>query len=138
MRELALRGRAYPTDLNHSGNVFGGFIMSKMDKAASIAVDSIITSNAVTISVSNLLFKKPVHNGDIFTIYTEVIKVGITSITIYVDVEVKCHKSNEQYSVTDAQFKFVAINKEGKSIPIKDVARENIDDSITALIKNNK
>ncbi|MEA1892270.1 MAG: hotdog domain-containing protein [Campylobacterota bacterium] len=38
MRTLALRIQAYPSDLNPLGTVFGGWIMSMMDKAASIVV----------------------------------------------------------------------------------------------------
>ncbi|MFK5938450.1 MAG: hotdog domain-containing protein [Sulfurimonas sp.] len=54
MKKISLRGRAYPGDLNHSGIVFGGWIMAKMDKAASIAVEDIVNSGAVTVSVSDL------------------------------------------------------------------------------------
>jgi len=33
MKELSLKGRVFPSDLNHQGSVFGGWVMSKMDKA---------------------------------------------------------------------------------------------------------
>lgn len=136
MKELAIRARAYPSDLNHHGDVFGGFIMANMDKAASIAVDAIILSKAVTVSVTHLVFKKPVHSGDIFSIYTEVIKIGRTSITIYVDVEVKNHINNIEYSVTDARFKYVAVDVADKPVAIKKVMRADLDETIIALINN--
>lgn len=135
MRELSLRGRTYPTDLNHHGKAFGGFIMSKMDKAASIAVENIMIGNAVTVSVSNLVFKKPVNNGDIFSIYTEVIHIGHSSIKVYVDFQVKCYGSGKDYSVTDAEFSFVAIDGDGHPVNIRDVARNNVSDGIVKLIE---
>ncbi|MCV6607822.1 MAG: acyl-CoA thioesterase [Campylobacterales bacterium] len=135
MKELALRGRAYPSDLNHNGNVFGGFIMAKMDKAASIAVDGVVRCGAVTVSVSDLVFKKPVHNGDIFTVYTEIKKVGKTSITVFVDVEVRNHVSGIEYTVTEAEFKFVTVDEVGNSVPVQDVMRPNLSKGLMKLIK---
>lgn len=41
MRQLSLKGRTYPTDLNPGATAFGGWVMAKMDKVASIAVDDI-------------------------------------------------------------------------------------------------
>ncbi|HHO65156.1 MAG TPA: acyl-CoA thioesterase, partial [Epsilonproteobacteria bacterium] len=119
MRQLSLKGRTYPTDLNPGGTAFGGWVMSKMDKAASIAVDDIIKSPAVTVTVSRINFLKPIHNGDIFTIYTEITAIGTSSITIYVSVEVKNLDTNQEYEVTSAEFKFVAINDKGKPVNVR-------------------
>ena len=134
MRQLSLKGRTYPTDLNPGGTAFGGWVMSKMDKAASIAVEDIIKSPAVTVTVSRINFLKPIHNGDIFTIYTEITAIGTSSITIYVSVEVKNFETNAQYEVTSAEFKFVAIDKEGKPVNVRSVLRDTIDEDIQALL----
>jgi len=134
MRQLSLKGRTYPTDLNPGGTAFGGWVMAKMDKAASIAVDDIIKSPAVTVTVSRINFLKPIHNGDIFTIYTEITAIGTSSITIYVSVEVKNVETNEQYEVTSAEFKFVAINAEGKPVNVRSVLRDKIDEDTQALL----
>lgn len=132
MKNLSLKGRVYPTDLNHSGGVFGGWIMSKMDKAASIAVEDFIQTNAVTVSVTDLHFKKPVRNGDIFTIYTDVVHIGHSSIKIHVDFEIK-KADNKLYSVVDAFFTFVAINAEGKPVKVLDVLRDDATEDIIAM-----
>ena len=134
MKEIALRGRAYPGDLNHSGNVFGGWIMAKMDKAASIAVEEIVDSGAVTVSVSDLHFLKPVHNGDIVTIYTEIVKIGNTSMQISVEVMVKCKKSREMYDVTEAIFTFVTVDSNGEKVKIKDVLRKDFPAYVNDLL----
>ena len=134
MKTIALRGRAYPTDLNHSGTVFGGWIMAKMDKAASIAVEDIIISPAVTVSVSNLHFLKPIRNGDIVTIYTQIIDIGRTSIKVDVSVQVKCKVSRQEYEVTNAVFTFVSVDENGKSVPVKDVIRDDADKYVKDLL----
>lgn len=134
MKEIALRGRAYPSDLNHSGTVFGGWIMAKMDKAASIAVEDIVNSGAVTVSVSDLHFLKPIRNGDIVTIYTLIKKIGNTSMQISVEVMVKCKESRENYAVTDALFTFVTVDAEGKPISVRDVIRADVEEYILELL----
>jgi len=134
MKQISLRGRAYPTDLNHAGTVFGGWIMAKMDKAASIAVEDIVNSGAVTVSVTDLHFLKPIRNGDIVTIYTEIIKIGNSSIQIDVDVMVRCRQSHEEYSVTNAIFTFVTVDENRKSINVRDVIRHDIDKDVKKLL----
>ena len=134
MRKLSLKGRTYPTDLNPGGTAFGGWVMSKMDKAASIAVDDIIKSPAVTVTVSRINFLKPIHNGDIFIIYTDITAIGTSSITIYVSVEVKNSETNKEYEVTSAEFKFVAIDTNGKPVNVRDVLHDDIDDDVQALL----
>ena len=134
MRQLSLKGRTYPTDLNPGGTAFGGWVMSKMDKAASIAVADIIKSPAVTVTVSRINFLKPIHNGDIFTIYTDITAIGTSSITIYVSVEVKNLDTNEEYEVTSSEFKFVAVDTDGKSVKVRSVLRDDIDEDTRRLL----
>ena len=138
MRSISLKGRTYPTDLNPSGTAFGGWVMAKMDKAASIAVDDIIRSSAVTVTVSRINFLKPIHNGDIFTIYTEITAIGTSSLTIYVSVEVKDLNTNEEFEVTSAEFKFVAIDKNGKPVNVHSVLRDDIGEHIETLLERTK
>ena len=135
MRTLSLKGRTYPTDLNPGGTAFGGWVVSKMDKAASIAVDDIIKSSAVTVTISRINFLKPIHNGDIFTIYTEITAIGTSSMTIYVSVEVKDLDTNEEFEVTSAEFKFVAIDKNGKPVNVRSVLRDDISEHIKTLLE---
>ena len=135
MKELSLKGRVFPSDLNHHGSVFGGWIMSKMDKASSIAVENIIRGKAVTVHVSEINFKQPIYNGDIFTIYTEIVALGTSSITIDVEVKVTNHITYEETEVTDALFKFVSVDERGSSIPLESVMRPNLPEYVGKLLK---
>jgi len=135
MKELSLKGRVFPSDLNHNGSVFGGWIMSKMDKASSIAVENIIRGKAVTVYVSEINFKQPIYNGDIFNIYTEITALGNSSITIDVEVNVTNHITYEETEVTDALFKFVCVDERGSSIPLESVLRPNLPEYVQKLLK---
>ncbi len=135
MRMLSLRVRAYPRDLNPIGTIFGGWIMAKMDKSASIAVEDIVNGTAVTVAVSNLHFIKPIHNGDIVTFYTTISRIGRTSIDISVEAEVRCQSSRCEMPVTDAIFTFVSVDDKGKPIPVSSVIREGVGEEIMAMLK---
>ncbi len=136
MRQLSIRTIVFPKDLWAGGkNVFGGWIMGQMDSAASISLQSYLTSGALTVSVSNMHFKKPIHSGDIVSVYTEIIAIGNTSITMNIDVEVRSHATNKEHSVTEAEFKFVAVDENFSSIPVREVLHSNIeDDDFKALL----
>lgn len=134
VRQLSLKGRTFPSDLNHAGTVFGGWVMSKMDKAASIQVEEIIKSPAVTVSVSNLSFLSPIHNGDVFMAYTHVERVGTTSLDICVELIVRSKEDLTEHKVTKGIFKFVAVDDKGKPVPIKKVLRDYVDPYIQEMI----
>lgn len=134
MKMIALRGRVFPTDLNHAGTVFGGWLMGKMDKAASIAIEDILISPAVTVAVSDMSFIRPVYNGAIFTIYTEIKKIGNTSVKVDVDVQIKCRETHEEYSVTQALFTFVIVDENRKPRNVRDVIRDDIGEHIRVLL----
>jgi len=136
MKELSIKGRVFPSDLNHNGSVFGGWIMSKLDKACSIAVESIIRGRAVTVHVSEINFKKPIYNGNVFTIYTQIVALGKSSITIDVNMNVIDTITCEEIGVTSAQFKFVSVDDSGNSIPLLAVMRPNVPEYVNKLLKS--
>lgn len=134
MKMIALRGRVFPTDLNHAGTVFGGWIMGKMDKAASIAIENIVISPAVTVAVSDMNFIKPIHCGAIFTIYTDIKHIGNSSIKVNVDVQVKDRDTHEEYSVTKAVFTFVLVDDFSKPRNVREVIRNDIEDYVKEML----
>lgn len=138
MKQVSLKGRVFPSDLNHHGSVFGGWVMSKMDKASSIAIENIIRGKAVTVHVSEINFKRPIYNGNIFNIYTEIAAIGNSSITVDVQVNVINHMTLEETEVTTSQFKFVAVDDRGNAIPLETVLRPNIPEYVEILYLEKK
>lgn len=116
--ELASRTLAMPADCNPRGDIFGGWIMALMDAAASMTATRHVKGRVVTVSVSNITFLQPVAVGDAVCCYTDIMRVGRTSLTLHVEVWVLRQGQGDRVKVTDAEFTFVAIDDEGRPRPI--------------------
>ncbi len=117
--ELAMRISTVPADTNASGDIFGGWIMGIMDMAAGSTAHELADGRVATVAVSDLVFLRPVHVGDLISCYTEVIKTGRTSITIDVDVWARRKMPILHERVTKARFVMVALDASGKPRPVK-------------------
>jgi acyl-CoA thioesterase YciA len=113
-RDPAIRVVAMPADANAYGDIFGGWLLSVMDSGAGLAAARRAKGRAVTVAIDAMQFLAPVKVGDEVSVYTEIEKVGRTSMTIAV-VAYRRHRSEEQaIKVTEAKFTFVAIDDDGK------------------------
>ena len=129
MKEPAIKVIAKPRDTNPHGDMFGGWIVSMMDLAGAIAARKVTRTNIVTVAIDNIIFHNPVFVGDCLECFTEVEKVGRTSITIKVEayVERKDRTSDdEKVKVTEGKFIFVAIDENRRPTAI---AKKNIPNS---------
>jgi acyl-CoA thioesterase YciA len=122
--ELASRILAMPADSNPKGDIFGGWIMALMDSAGKMSATPYAGGRVVTVAVSNIVFLAPVHVGDTVCCYTEVERLGRTSITLDVEVWVLRQGQGERIKVTEAQFTFVAIDEEGRPRELPTPARK--------------
>src|SRR6266481_2677237 len=112
--ELAARTLAMPADTNPSGDIFGGWIMALMDSAGAITATRHAEGRVATAAVSNIAFLQPVKVGDVVCCYTEILRVGTTSITLGVEVWVLRQGCGPRIKVTAAQFTFVALDDAGR------------------------
>jgi acyl-CoA thioesterase YciA len=112
--ELSLRTVAMPADTNPAGDIFGGWIMSLMDLAAGVSAGSLAKGRVVTAAVSNLSFIGPVKVGDVVCVYTEINRVGRSSITLGVETWVLRRGQGERVRVTAAEFVLVAVDDSGQ------------------------
>ncbi|MDR2015355.1 MAG: acyl-CoA thioesterase [Azoarcus sp.] len=119
-RQPALRVVPLPADLNPAGDVFGGWIMSMVDIAGSVAARRRARSRVVTMAVNSFIFKQPVSVGDLVSFYSEVVSAGNTSITVDVQVYVERNPENAvALKVTEARLTYVALDHHGnkRAIP---------------------
>jgi acyl-CoA thioesterase YciA len=121
--ELASRMLAMPSYTNPMGNIFGGYLMSVMDAAALMTAMKVANGTVVTVAVSTMTFLEPVRVGDAICCYTDVIIIGTTSLTLAVEVWVLREGQGDRVKVTNAEFKFVALNDNGSPRPV--VAQPN-------------
>lgn len=121
MGEPKLKIVAMPSDTNPAGNIFGGWIMSQIDLAGSVAARELAPERAVTVAMDKVVFKEPVYIGDIVCCYAKIVSVGNTSIVI--KVEVIADRVNDEgftmcIPVTSAILTFVSVTKDGRKKPI--------------------
>jgi acyl-CoA thioesterase YciA len=104
-----------PADTNAHGTIFGGWVMSQVDIAGSVAAWERAQGPVVTVAVNSFVFREPVYVGDLVSFYARVLKVGKTSITV--DVEVYAQRGRQGgrncvVKVTEAQLTYVAVDAE--------------------------
>ncbi|OGP84526.1 MAG: hypothetical protein A2Y95_11140 [Deltaproteobacteria bacterium RBG_13_65_10] len=120
-KDPAIRVLMLPKDTNALGNIFGGVILSHIDLAASVEARKTAVARYVTKAMKEVEFVHPVSLGDIVSFYTSTERVGRTSITVNVVVEVE-HNTNRDdrfQIVTEAQVVLVAVDLAGNPTPVR-------------------
>ena len=108
-----------PRDANIHGDVFGGWIMSQVDIAASIPAARRAAGRVATIAVNAFVFKQPVFVGDLLSFYARITHTGRTSITVAVEVYAERQRlSVEVVKVTEATLTYVATDEQRRSRPL--------------------
>ncbi len=116
--DLTLRTLAMPADANAAGDIFGGWVMAQMDLSCGIRAAERARGRVVTAAVKEMAFEMPVKIGDTLCIYTDVVKVGRTSMTLKVEAWAQRYLSDRMDKVTDALFVMVALDENGHPKPV--------------------
>src|SRR5215468_6350437 len=117
----AIRVTMLPRDTNAYGTIFGGVILSYIDLAGGIEARRNYSCRFVTKAMREVVFVAPVFLGDLVTFYTRTTRVGNTSITVDVEVEVErlgLGNTKEVVRVTEAEVVYVAVGDDGLPIPV--------------------
>ena len=116
--ELSLRTLAMPRDANPNGDIFGGWVLSQMDIAAGMSASQRARGRVATVAIDAMTFKLPVYVGDILCVYTDIERIGTSSMAIHVEAWVLRDRMGERLKVTEGKFTFVAIDDERKPRPV--------------------
>ena len=112
-KEPTLRVVPMPAESNATGDIFGGWVMSQVDIAGSIPAIRLARGRVATVAVNSFVFRQPVLVGDVVSFYAEIVKVGITSITVSVEVYAQRNPQKEEtVKVTEATLTFVAVDNQ--------------------------
>ena len=112
--ELTLRTLAMPADVNVSGDIFGGWVLSQMDIAAGIVAGKRAHGRVATIAIDAMKFIRPVKVGDVLCVYAHVERVGRTSMAIGLECWALRDRIGAREKVTEGRFTFVAIDEDGR------------------------
>ena len=118
----AIRIALLPRDTNSQGTIFGGVILSYIDMAGAIEAHRRTSiERFVTVAMREVIFHKPVFVGDLVSFYAETVRIGTTSITVRVIVEVERHggTTSERIRVTEAEVVYVAVDAHRQKIKIE-------------------
>jgi acyl-CoA thioesterase YciA len=108
--EATVRVLAMPKDTNGLGDIFGGWLMSQVDIAGAVLAQRRAAGRVVTVAVNEFAFLQPVYVGDVVACYTELQRVGRTSITVQVEVFSERQSGAESVKVATAVLTYVAID----------------------------
>lgn len=119
-KQPEIRVLPMPSDTNAAGDIFGGWLMSQVDIAGSIAAHRYVGNRVVTVAVNEFLFIKPVLVGDLVSIYADIEHIGNTSIRIALNVmaEHERGKANAR-KVAEAVLTYVSLDENKKPKKIK-------------------
>lgn len=117
--DLTIRVMAMPADTNANGDIFGGWVMARMDQAGGVAAIERAQGRVVTVKVDGITFIQPVRVGDILSVYARITSVGRSSIKVEVEAWASRFRSTDLHEkVTEAAFTFVAIGEDGRPTPV--------------------
>jgi len=115
-RDPAIRVVLLPRDTNKHGTIFGGIILSYIDMAGAVEVTRLTSQKIVTVAIKEVIFKEPVMVGEVVTFYTHTTRIGKTSVSVHVDVEVD--REGKVVHVTEADLTFVCVDENGCPTPV--------------------
>lgn len=111
-RTLSIRVTMLPKDTNGMGTIFGGIILSYIDLAGGVEARRTARHVFVTRAMKQVEFLAPVFVGDTVSFWTRTLRVGSTSISVAVEVEVERLRTGEVVAVTSAEVTYVAVDDE--------------------------
>jgi acyl-CoA thioesterase YciA len=98
-----------PADANPNGDIFGGWLLAQMDLAGGTLAVKRARGRVATVAVTAMTFHLPVFIGDEVSCYSEVVKVGRSSIAVQIETWARRGMSDERVKVTEGLFTYVAI-----------------------------
>ena len=117
-----------PHHANNLGHVFGGVMLSMMDKTAAITAFRHSRLNVVTASIDRVDFREPIHLGDLVVMKASVNFTGKTSMEVGVRVEAEELLSGRRRHTNSCYLTFVAVDQNGRPIEIPGVIPETPDE----------
>src|SRR5688500_3037295 len=117
-----------PGDANNMGHVFGGVIMSMMDKCAAISAFRHCRQPVVTASIDRVDFREPIHLGDLVIMKASVNFVGRTSMEVGVRIEAENLVTGDRRHTNSCYLTFVAIDADGRPVEVPPLLPETDDE----------
>ena len=117
-----------PNDTNTLGNLLGGRLMHFIDLTGAMAAYRHARTHVVTAAMDHIDFIRPVHLGDLVTLKSSVNRAFSTSMEVGVKVWAENTRTASVAHVASAYLVFVAIDEQGRRVPVPEVLPESTDE----------
>mgnify|MGYP003681888397 CR=1 FL=1 len=117
-----------PSETNPLNNLFGGELLARMDRAASIAARRHSRRIVVTASVNHVAFKKMIPLGSVVTVEAKLSRAFNSSMEVIIDVWVEDRESGLRSKANDAIYTFVAVDDSGAPVPVPPIEAETAEE----------
>lgn len=107
-----------PDMANFSGKVHGGALLNLLDRVAFSCASRYSTQYAVTLSVDQVVFKEPIHVGELVTFRASINHAGRTSMEVGIRVEAENIRTGQRRHTNSCYFTMVAVDDHGRPVPI--------------------
>lgn len=113
-----------PGETNPLNNLFGGELLARMDRAASISARRHSRRIVVTASVNHVAFNRAVPLGSVVTVEAKVSRAFKTSMEVFIDVWIEDRESGDKTKANEAIYTFVAVDEMGRPTVVPEVVPE--------------
>ena len=113
-----------PSETNPLNNLFGGELLARMDRAASIAARRHSRRITVTASVNHVAFNRSIPLGSVVTIEAKVSRSFKSSMEIFIDVWLEDRESGTRTKANEAIYTFVAVDETGRPVEVAPIIPE--------------
>lgn len=113
-----------PSETNPLNNLFGGELLARMDRAASIAARRHSRRIVVTASVNHVAFNRSIPVGSVVTVEANISRAFKSSMEIYIDVWIEDRESGLRDKANEAIYTFVAVDDTGRPVQIPELVPE--------------
>ncbi|WP_179349461.1 acyl-CoA thioesterase [Winogradskyella pacifica] len=113
-----------PSETNPINNLFGGELLARMDRAASISARRHSRRIVVTASVNHVAFNRSIPLGSVVMIEAKVSRAFSSSMEVYMDVWIEDRESGECVKANEAIYTFVAVDETGRPVRVPELVPE--------------
>lgn len=122
-----------PDMANFSGNVHGGTILKFLDQVAYACASRYAGRYVVTLSVDQVMFRQPIHVGELVTFLAAVNHTGTSSMEVGIKVVAENIQTQEVRHANSCFFTMVAVDDQRKPVPVTPIKPSNEVDSQEAI-----
>ncbi len=117
-----------PQHANTMGNVFGGVILSLVDRVGAVCAIRHARRQCVTVSVDKVDFREPIHVSELITAYARLNFAGRTSMEVGVKIVAENVLSGEKRHTNSCYVTFVALDENGQPVPVPPIVPQTPDE----------